>query len=209
MRKERGFTIIELMVSIAVLIVITALAVPSFQAARQRASTRAAGDQLLSFWNQARLEAAKRNSLVKVGVVQSASGGTFCLGAATTTTIDDGTPCDCTLSSGSGACDVARFPNSASATDNAVWNGVTLSGVTLGDSNWPTVTAMAPAVIEPKRTALTVAADDGTITLNGPTNGPRSYKIRLSVDALGRAVLCEPTGATDKLSDFNGRRCNP
>ena len=204
MGKAQGFTIIEMMVAVAVLVVLVALAMPSFEAARQRATTRAAGDQLLSFWNQARLEAAKRNSLVKVGLVQSSSGQTFCLGAATTLTIDDATPCDCTLSSGVGVCDVARYP--ASTSDNAEWRGVTLGGVTLGQSNWPTVNAMNPAVIEPKRTALTVAADDGTITLFGP-DGQRDYRIRLSVDGLGRAVLCEPSDAPDKMSDYNGRQC--
>jgi prepilin-type N-terminal cleavage/methylation domain-containing protein len=208
MRQRRGFSLIELMVSIAVLVVIVALSVPSLQAVRQRATTRAAGDQLLSFWNQARLEAAKRNQMVKVSLTQSASGATFCLGAATTTDPDDTSPCDCTLASGSGVCDVARYPNSGSAADNSVWGGAKLTGVTLGQSNWPTASAMVPAVIEPKRTALTDTADAGLITLAGP-NGPRRYQIRLIVDGLGRAVVCEPSSAVDKLSDFNGRRCSP
>lgn len=200
----RGFTVIEMMVSILVLLVLLALAVPSFQAVRQRAATRAAGDQLLSFWNQARLEAAKRNQLVKVGVTQSSSGAVFCLGATTTTSLTDATPCDCTATSGSSFCEVARFPDSAA--DNGAWNGATLLGVTLGESDWPTNASLQPAIIEPKRTALTVAADDGTITLQGPP-GPKSYQIRMSVDELGRAVLCEPTAAPDKMSDYGTRRC--
>jgi prepilin-type N-terminal cleavage/methylation domain-containing protein len=170
----RGFTIIELMVAILVLLVLVALAVPSLQAVRQRAATRAAGDQLLSFWNQARLEAAKRNQLVKVGVTQSDSGATFCLGD--------------------------------SAADNGAWNGTKLIGVTLGGSNWPTVAAIEPAVIESKRTSLTQPADVGTITLRGP-DGPKSYQIRLNVDELGRAVLCEPTAAPDKIGEYATRRC--
>ena len=198
--SHTGFTIIELMIAIAVLIVIVALALPSFEGVRQRAAVRGAGEGLLSFWNQSKLEAAKRNQMVKVGVVQSSSGAVFCLGAATTTDPADGTPCDCTDAT---SCDVARYPGA-----NSEWSGSTLSGVTLGASNWPTVTAMAPAVIEPKRTALTTTGDAGTITLTGPT-GNRTYQIRLSVDPLGRAVLCEPTSAPAKLSDYNGRRCLP
>jgi prepilin-type N-terminal cleavage/methylation domain-containing protein len=200
----RGFTIIELMVAILVLLVLVALAVPSLQAVRQRAATRAAGDQLLSFWNQARLEAAKRNQLVKVGVTQSDGGATFCLGATTTTNLADTTPCDCTATSGGSFCEVARFPDSAA--DNGAWNGTKLIGVTLGGSNWPTVAAIEPAVIESKRTSLTQPADVGTITLRGP-DGPKSYQIRLNVDELGRAVLCEPTAAPDKIGEYATRRC--
>ncbi len=210
--RIHGFTLIELMVSVAIVILFAALALPSFEGVRQRAATRAAAEQILSFWNNARMEAAKRNQMIKVGIVQSSSGAVFCLGAATTASGTDTTPCLCTAAldptntnnvNADDKCDVAVFPGA-----NTEWRGSTLSGVTLGDSDWPTVNAIKPAVIESKRTALTVAASDGTITINGPS-GFRNYMLRLSVDQFGRAVLCEPTSATAKLSDFGGRRCSP
>ena len=89
------------------------------------------------------------------------------------------------------------------------WNNVKLSGVTLGSSDWPTSATIGQAVIEPKRTALTVAARAGTVTLNGPTLGNKAYKLRLIVDQFGRGVLCEPTLAVDKLSDYHDQRCAP
>src|SRR6478752_1794727 len=102
----RGFTLIELVVSLSVLAILATMALPSFEAVRQRAALRGAGDELLGFWNQARFEAAKRNQFVKVGMKQSSSGN-FCIGAATTTDAADVTPCDClTLN----ACDVGQFP---------------------------------------------------------------------------------------------------
>ena len=125
---NRGFTIIELMVTVAVIIVLMLIAQPSFEGLRQRAALRGAGEHLISFWNQARLEAAKRNSMIKVGVVQSSGGSTFCLGAATTTDPTDTVPCDCTSASpSSDVCDIARFPG-----DQSEWRSVTLSGITLG-----------------------------------------------------------------------------
>lgn len=192
-----GFTLIELMVTISVFAILAMLALPSFEAVRQRAALRGAGDQLLSFWNQARFEAAKRNQLVKVGVKQSSSQ-VFCIGAATTTDPADTTPCDCLTAN---ACDVAQFP-----ADSSEWKLVRLSGVTLGTSTWPS--ASHPAVIEPKRTALTDGNAAGTITLDGPPGG-RAYKLRLNVDQFGRGVLCEPTSAVDKLSDYGNQRCSP
>lgn len=203
-QSSRGFTLIEMMVTLAVIVVLLLLALPSFQATRQRAALRGASEHLVSFWNQGRLEAAKRNRLVKIGVVQSGSGATFCLGAATTTDPNDTSPCDCTSAAPatlSDTCDVARFPS-----DNGEWSGSTLTGVTIGTSNWPTVAAIKPVVIEPKRTTLTSTASAGTISLAGPP-GPRAYQLRMNVDSMGRALLCEPTGAQAKLSDFGGRQC--
>lgn len=196
-----GFTLIELMVTLSVLVILAMLAFPSFQAVRQRAALRGAADQTLSFWSQARLEAAKRNSLVKVGVQQSSSGANFCLGAATTTIAasDIATPCNCFIA---GSCDVAQYPATQSE-----WDGVTLTGVTLGGVTWPSGT-IATAVLDPKRAALIDSGTAGIVTLAGPP-GRKAYALRLSVDRLGRGLLCEPTSAADKMSDFNNQRCSP
>lgn len=197
---------IELMVTITVIIVLTLIAVPSFQAQRQRAAIRGAGDQLLSFWNQARFEAVKRNSMVKIGVVQANSGAQFCLGAATTTSAADTTPCDCSTAAPSDSaltCNVARYPADMGSSQDE-WRGVTLVGVTLGGGT--TLSNIKPAVLEPKRNSLTVTGASGTITLRGPP-GPNSYRLNLHVDKFGRPVLCESTASVHKLSDFADRRC--
>lgn len=198
-RPALGFTVIELMVTVAVLLVIAAIAQPSLQASRQRAALRGTSEQVLGFWNQARLEAAKRNKLVKVGVVQSNSGKQFCLGAAETVLGDANinVPCDCMTA---GACDVAAFPG-----DQSEMHDVTLASLTLGGTAWPSGT-IGTAVIEPKRTSLLDTSKAGTVTFKGPT-GNRAYQLRLSVDGVGRGVLCEPAGTVDKLSDYNGQQC--
>jgi prepilin-type N-terminal cleavage/methylation domain-containing protein len=203
-RRDKGFTLIELMVTVAIIIIVSMLAIPSFQAQRQRAATRGAGDQMLNFWNQARMEALKRNSMVKVGFRHNSTDNTFCMGAAVTTNSADTTSCDCfSAAPSSDVCDVARFPQA-----NAEWSSVTLTGITLGGGS--TISDMEPAVIDPKRLFLAVAADDGTVTLTGPP-GPRTYKLNLSVDRFGRGYLCQSTSSPDILSDYTntGRVCDP
>ncbi len=204
--RRKGFTLIEMMVTIAVIVVLTLLAVPSFQAQRQRAAIRGAADQLLSFWNQSRFEAVKRNSMVKVGVVQTNSGAQFCLGAATTTNSGDTTPCDCTTATPSDAtltCNVARYPADMGSSQ-AEWRGVTLVGVTLGGGT--TLSNIQPAIMDPKRTALTSTGMSGTVTLLSPP-GPNTYRLNLHVDKFGRPALCESTSSVHHLSDFADRRC--
>jgi type IV fimbrial biogenesis protein FimT len=190
-RYRRGFTLIELMVTLTVLVILSLLAVPSLNSFRQRSALRGASEQALGFWNQARFEAAKRNSMVKVGVF--AGGGGYCLGAATTTDPADDEPCDCTTA---GACDVAVFPG-----EQKQWEGVTLASTTLGSDS-------GVAVIEPKRTGLTDSAQAGVISLLSPP-GNESYRVNLRVDELGRGVLCESTSAANSMSDYTNRRCAP
>ena len=197
--RARGFTLIELTIGIGVLFTFLLMALPDFSSLRQRAAIRGAGDQVLSFWNEARFQAVKRNQLVKVGVA-TVPGGGFCLGAATTNDEADATPCDCSVAAPStNACNVARYP-----ADQSEWNRVSLAGITLGGST--SVTAPKPVVIEPKRTILTEPADKGAISLAGPPGG-MAYKLNLRVDQLGRALLCESVNATGRLPDYNARRC--
>ena len=194
-----GFTLIELMVTIAVMFSFFLMAIPSFATMRQRAALRGAGDEVLAFWNEARFEAVKRNQMVKVGVLRVGTDG-FCLGAATTTNDADTVPCDCaSVAPASNVCDVARYPANQSE-----WNGVTLLGASLGGGT--SLSDLKPAVIEPKRTALTESADKGTIRLAGPP-GQLAYKLNLNVDRLGRGLLCESSSATARLPDYDKRRC--
>jgi prepilin-type N-terminal cleavage/methylation domain-containing protein len=201
-----GFTLIELMVTLAVVIVLLLLALPSFRTFQQRSALRGAAEQSVQFWNQMRLESAKRNQMVKFGIVQS--GSNFCLGAAQLTateitTVNGGTaltvPCDCFTA---GACDVAVFP-----ADQSEWKGATyrvVSGTpTLGAGN-------AVVVIEPKRTSLMPSSPSqaGVISFDGPARG-KAYRLNMRIDEFGRALLCESASATDKMSDYASRRCSP
>lgn len=197
MRYQRGFTVIELVVTVAVMLVLMAIAQPSFESMRQRAILRGAGEHILGFWNQARLESAKRNALVKVGVVSNGSG--LCLGAATTTDRADDEACDCfeTNTAAATYCDVGRFPAAQSE-----WGNVTLAGTPSLGSDLDGL-----AIIEPKRTSLTDPTAAGAASFLAPP-GRLSYRLNLRVDRFGRGMLCESTSATSHLSDFTTRQCS-
>jgi prepilin-type N-terminal cleavage/methylation domain-containing protein len=194
LHRIRGFTLIELMVTLAVITILLIIAVPSFLAFRQRAAIRGSAEQALGIWQQARFEAAKRNQMVKFGVVRE-DDGSFCIGLATTTDKTDDEPCDCTDDDD---CDITHYPS-----DQAEWRGVTLSDadLTLGQDT-------GVVVIDPKFTTLTEIDDAGSFTLVDPV-GSKAYLLNMHVDRMGRAFLCESTGAVDHMSDYTNRVCDP
>lgn len=196
-RHIGGFTLIELMVTVAVVVTLMVVAFPSFTAFRHRAAVRAAADGVVSVWNDARFEAAKRNSNVKFGFVSDATG--FCVGAATTADPNDTTPCDCMSEAPAlNVCDVARFPGSQSE-----WNGVSLNaGSTLGAGD-------DVVVLDLKQLRLVTAAGAGAISMDDPA-GSKNYRLNVRIDRFGRAVVCQSTAnGLDNIPEYNFRRCAP
>jgi len=61
MRKERGFSLIEMMVVLAIMLVIAAYAVPNISAAIGNVQLRGAGAEIASLVQQTRILAAKQN----------------------------------------------------------------------------------------------------------------------------------------------------
>src|SRR3546814_17271964 len=59
--RVKGFTLIELMVALAVLAILVVAVVPSFMGFRQRTVLEGAAEQLVSVWSEARFEALRRD----------------------------------------------------------------------------------------------------------------------------------------------------
>lgn len=191
-RVPRGVTLIELMISVALVAILVTLAVPSFVDFRNRTALRGGADQLVSFWGDARFEALRRNQLVKVGF--SAGAGGICVGAATTTDPADNTACDCFTV---GACNVSAYPQS-----QAEWRSLRVPAVTtIGGGGSGVV------VIDPKRGNITQVGDAGVFSLQSPASGATDYRLNIVVDRNGRAFVCEPAAAPSKLPQFTNRRC--
>ena len=189
-RRQLGVTLIELMITLIVVAIVLAFAIPSFIESRQRAALRGAAEQIASFWADARFEALRRNVDVRVAM-RSDANGQICLGADT---VD---ACDCFTA---GSCDVATWPENQSA-----WRGVRVPGLpTLGS---PDDDALGDAVIDPKRGELTDPTHAGIFQLQSPAGGSTDYRLNLSIDRNGRAYICEPAAAPSKLPQYVNRRC--
>ena len=85
--KLKGFTLIELMITLTVLGIIAAIALPSFKSILDGRKLVGAGDNLYSALQYARSESIKQNTDIQFQV----NAGAWCYGVD-----DDGANCDCT-----------------------------------------------------------------------------------------------------------------
>lgn len=85
---QRGFTLIEMVVTIVVFGILLAIAVPPFMSLMDSIRVKRAGDAVSAFLVNAKSEAIKRNVTVRVIVQESSSGANWCLGMTTASTCD-------------------------------------------------------------------------------------------------------------------------
>ena len=85
--RKSGFTLIEMMVVIAIISIVASVAVPSFSSLFDKYRLRGAADALFGDLQAARMEAIRSNSTVYVNFV---TGANWCYG------MKAGSSCDCT-----------------------------------------------------------------------------------------------------------------
>jgi type IV fimbrial biogenesis protein FimT len=170
--NNRGFTLIELMVSLAVLAILLTLAVPAFSDFAQRTALRGVADNVTAVIADAKEEAIKRDTLVRVEF--KAVGTGFCVGAEPVATLTS-VGCDCSSTT---ACTIAQFPSGAGQLHSVNLDGTPAFG---------TDTAF---VIDPKTAMLADFSDTGSMQMITP----REFGIRVDVNAMGRPSLCTPSG---------------
>lgn len=91
---HHGFTVIELMISLAVLAVITSLALPSYQTIMEKRLVTSGAEQLGAFLSSAQLESVKRNQFVAVNYQENSGAWCFGMRSGDSPAVD----CDCTIS---------------------------------------------------------------------------------------------------------------
>lgn len=184
-----GFTLIELMVTVAVFTILAMIAIPSFIELRERMALRGASDQMVSFWANAKMEAVKRHTPLAITIRKS--GATMCMGVTATLT-----GCDCFTAS---ACEIDQYP-----ADQGDWRGVTMLGKpTLGADDTDDI---GLAIVNPNRGYLDTNTDVGGATL---VSSRSRYRTKLYIDRWARPMLCAPTDSPRILSELADRTCAP
>ena len=163
-RKQAGFSLVELMVVIAVLAIIAAVALPSFQGMRDAARVRSAVEAVYSQLQFARSESVKQNRDLFVSVT---TGASWCVGISNVTGCACGTPGSCQFG-----------PAGALAENNVLAENFV--GVSLASN-------LTEFLIDNRRGGTAAAA---TLTLTGGSSKTGS----VTISPLGRVSICGNAG---------------
>ena len=176
-KRQRGFTLIELMVTIGIMAILTALAVPSYIDFIDRTRLRGAADEVVSVIGNARVESVKNDR--DVSIAFAGSGASWCLGASAAVEPSGGqeapgaVACDCT----DGASTKCLVGGERRALEIGAHPGVaigTLPSAFDFDSKLGMITPLGT-------TSLTLTSPRG------------KYDLTVQVNALGQARLCVPS----------------
>ncbi len=176
--RQWGFTLVELMVTLAVVVIFALMAAPLFVEMRERSIVRGAAGDLVAAVAQAKFEAAKRNSFVTVSI--RGSGSAWCIGVQTTAT-----GCNCLNST----CDISQFNtsdlNRAKLLAPASFNSAATTDFT----------------IDPRLGMLRNLDTGGTLVVRSPSD-TWDYRLQFNLSPTAQTKLCTPTGGKHALSDY-------
>lgn len=165
--KQKGFTLMELMITVVVLAVVAAIAAPSFTEIIDRRKLNGAGERLFADLMFAKTEAIKRNTPVRVTF--KGSGATWCYGIAVNA------DCDCT--DNVPACTIDGVTKIVNQTDYSARVSVDAADSSFDDS----FTSFTP---------LRGAANAGNLQFSISSGA----ELRTVVSSFGRVRLCSDTG---------------
>ncbi len=189
-----GFTVIELMITIAVVAIITSLALPSYRTIMEKRQVTSGAEQLGAFLSSAQLESVKRNQFVAVNY--QANGGNWCFGMRTGDTAN--VTCDCRVT------DPAAGNACVLDTELLPANTRTLKLFNSGILNHPdvlktsTVGTNGTIVYDPVR-GLT--QDAKTVKLEFLSD-QSTYALDVDVTVTGRVKICSKKAANKAVAGF-------
>ena len=169
--RHRGFTLVEVIMSVVLLAIGTALALPSYRDMVEKRQVPNGAEQLASFINTAQGVAMKTNQVVTVSYSRS-DGDNWCVGA-----VSGETACDCTESDPD-ALDYCQIASQPFILNNSHAGDLDLMHNMDGDGAY---------AFDPIRGLLLDLDDSFTAELRSPSE---DFRLTLVVNSTGRVTLC-------------------
>lgn len=171
MRFHAGVTLIELLTTLAVILVIVTTAAPSFGAMIDRSRLRGVVERLRADITVARAEAQRRNRTVVLSFRRTDDGADWCYGLTL------GSTCDCRLGTGPGSCELD--PGISTRVTSAQSRGIRSTSL--------------PFALSGGR--LVVPGARPTLTAGSARFASAHGLAEVRVASSGRVRLCSPDGA--------------
>ena len=163
---QQGFTLVELLIVIAIVGILATLAAPSFQTQMMQQRVEGAAEGLVAALNNAKAEAIKTNNTMRIVFTPTVAGTahtTWCYGMPSVGSAD----CNCT---------VANDCAAGSVVQSTEFTGITVN-----------FNANNARAFNPLRGTGTA----GTVTFSAGNN----RSLGVSVVGIGRIRICRPAGA--------------
>jgi len=197
--RARGFTLLELLITIAIVVVLATLALPGMQSFYDRERLIGATEQIYSHLQQARIEAIARSRPIYTQFVVSSGALNYgisqnenCVPTQTTLTATDA--CVLIIDSGDGS--------SSATNDNAdvSQNDIVLNSFDIDSFNGISVDSGSVQIrFEPLRG---VASAGSVIQLS--SRPPFDRKLNINVGLLGQISICSPDDSVLGYSPCGG-----
>jgi len=178
--KNKGFTVIELMIVVAVIAIIASLALPSYRTIIEKRAVTSAANQIQSFLSQAQTVSIKRNQFAVVNVQSwtDDDGDTaWCFGVRAEQDNTDSASCNCQTGNDCTVDGVQRVLSHQNFNRSNVF-----VDATFGDGN--------NIVFDPVR-GLVVGGNTAEVQLCSPDQ--QSYALNVRVGVTGRTSICTAT----------------
>lgn len=181
-RSNTGFTLIEMIATVAVLAVLVTVGIPSFQETIDKRRLTGAAEQLQADLQYARSEAIKRNG--NVFVTFTGSGTTWCYGLSATTAT-----CNCTTANSCALDGVEKVVNQTGFRNVSVSQNITGSNLNFEPRR---------GIVRMNNNAANIGT--GTITFESNSGASNEKELQISVGTMGRVKMCSPS--SNKVSGY-------
>jgi type IV fimbrial biogenesis protein FimT len=194
-RQEKGFTLVELMITVVIVAIGVAIALPSWKHMVEKREVTAAAEEIVALMNFAQSEAIKRNQ--ETTVSWNSTGGhnkNWCIGVTL-----GATACDCTETNTAAGdfCDIDDVPyrlvqtSFADIDDEFLHTNSSLLSTSFSYDPIRGILTNVPAAL-----ATEIAAGDYLYYLHNDSkvDGSRWYELQIRINMVGRVSVCTDDG---------------
>jgi type IV fimbrial biogenesis protein FimT len=186
--RQRGFTVLELLIAVTVAGIILALALPNYTDVINKRAVTNTAEQVRTFVNLGRSQAVKLNE--KVTVTMTSNGG-FCVGMRNSVATEAAVACNCSDATAANYCQITE----GGTTEAYVVDGASFENIgapTLYDAGGGTVTSLS-FTFDPVRGI--VDADNDRAGAFVVESDNEKFALQVGVGLTGRVVVCVPVAA--------------